>query len=41
MDPRISVAWCKANEVPIERIFTRTLLVKFPWAVEVAPEWKF
>lgn len=21
MDPRISISWCKANEVPIEKVF--------------------
>lgn len=25
MDPRISVAWCKRVEVPIEKIFAKTL----------------
>ena len=33
MDPRISVAWCKRNEVPIEKIFSKTLRDKFNWAV--------
>ena len=41
MDPRISVAWCKRNEVPIERIFAKTLRDKFPWAMAVPPDWKF
>jgi DNA topoisomerase-1 len=40
-DPRISVAWCKANEVPIERVFPKTLRDKFVWALAVPPEWKF
>jgi DNA topoisomerase-1 len=31
MDPRISVAWCKRNEVPIEKIFSKTLRDKFNW----------
>jgi DNA topoisomerase-1 len=33
LDPRISIAWCKANDVPINKIFTKTLLEKFTWAV--------
>lgn len=41
MDPRISVAWCKANEVPIEKVFTKQLVSKFPWAMEVPSTWTF
>ena len=41
MDPRISVAWCKRCEVPIDKIFARTLRDKFNWAMAVTPNWKF
>ncbi|KAI0288507.1 hypothetical protein BC826DRAFT_1037325 [Russula brevipes] len=41
LDPRITAAWCKKHDVPIEKIFSKTLLTKFPWALEVDPEWKF
>lgn len=41
MDPRISVAWCKRNEVPIEKIFSKTLRDKFNWAMAVPPVWEF
>jgi len=41
MDPRITVAWCKAKEVPIEKIFNKSLLSKFPWAMEVLSTWRF
>jgi len=41
MDPRISVAWCKRNEVPIEKIFSKTLRDKFNWAMAVEPTWEF
>ena len=41
MDPRISVAWCKRNEVPIEKIFSKTLRDKFNWAMAVPPGWEF
>ncbi|KZP34664.1 hypothetical protein FIBSPDRAFT_719865 [Athelia psychrophila] len=41
LDPRITAAWCKEHDVPIEKIFSKTLLVKFPWAMEVDTEWKF
>ncbi|KAL8025134.1 putative DNA topoisomerase I, DNA breaking-rejoining enzyme, catalytic core [Plasmopara halstedii] len=41
MDPRITVAWCKRNEVPISSVFSKTLREKFVWAMDVAPDWKF
>ncbi len=40
-DPRISVAWCKANEVKIERVFPKNLLSKFLWAMYTDAEWEF
>ena len=33
MDPRITVAWCKRVELPIEKVFAKTLQDKFPWAM--------
>ncbi|KAH7488152.1 hypothetical protein PRNP1_007405 [Phytophthora ramorum] len=41
MDPRITVAWCKRNEVPISAVFSKTLREKFVWAMDVDPDWKF
>jgi DNA topoisomerase I len=41
MDPRITVAWCKRCEVPIDKVFARTLRDKFNWAMAVSPDWKF
>jgi DNA topoisomerase-1 len=41
MDPRITVAWCKRNEVPIEKVFSKTLRDKFNWAMAVNHEWEF
>jgi DNA topoisomerase-1 len=41
MDPRISVAWCKRCEVPIDKVFAKTLRDKFNWAMAVDPNWKF
>eukprot|EP00357_Protocruzia_adherens_P032002 CAMPEP_0114998046 /NCGR_PEP_ID=MMETSP0216-20121206/15264_1 /TAXON_ID=223996 /ORGANISM="Protocruzia adherens, Strain Boccale" /LENGTH=603 /DNA_ID=CAMNT_0002362549 /DNA_START=157 /DNA_END=1969 /DNA_ORIENTATION=+ len=41
MDPRITIAWCKNNEVPIEKIFSKTLRKKFPWAMSVKLDWQF
>lgn len=41
MDPRITVAWCKRCEVPIEKVFSKTLREKFNWAMAVEPDWEF
>ena len=41
MDPRISISWCKAKEVPIEKIFQKTLQSKFAWAMNNEPDWEF
>ncbi|XP_076900366.1 DNA topoisomerase 1 beta-like [Bidens hawaiensis] len=41
LDPRITVAWCKRNEVPIEKIFNKSLLAKFSWAMDVEPKFRF
>ncbi|KAJ7532872.1 hypothetical protein O6H91_13G023500 [Diphasiastrum complanatum] len=41
MDPRITVAWCKRHEVPIEKVFNKSLLAKFSWAMDVEPDFRF
>ena len=38
IDHRISVAWSKNNDVPIELIFTKTQRENFDWAIEQADE---
>ncbi|KAJ4826024.1 DNA topoisomerase 1 beta [Turnera subulata] len=40
-DPRITVAWCKRHDVPIEKIFNKSLLAKFAWAMDVDPQFRF
>lgn len=40
-DPRITVKWCKLNEVPIEKVFSKTVRSKFPWAMYTELDWKF
>ena len=40
-DPRVSVAWCKENDVPIEKVFPKTLREKFIWALNTDPNYKF
>ncbi|KAG0217962.1 DNA topoisomerase 1 [Mortierella sp. NVP41] len=41
IDPRISAAWCKKHEVPLEKVFTKTLRDKFKWAMTVDERWEF
>ncbi|KAK2195407.1 bifunctional DNA topoisomerase I [Babesia duncani] len=41
MDPRITVAFCKRFEVPIEKIFNKTLRSKFPWAMYASSNFIF
>ena len=42
LDPRISVAWCKKMDVPIEKVYNKTQREKFRWAIEMAgPEYVF
>jgi DNA topoisomerase I len=41
MDPRITISWCKRREVPIEKIFPKTLRSKFAWAMSCPPGFNF
>lgn len=42
LDPRISVAWCKKWNVPIEKVYNKTQRDKFRWAIDMAgPEFHF
>ena len=34
LDPRISVAWCKKHEVPIEKVYNKAQREKFRWAID-------
>ncbi|XP_065186248.1 DNA topoisomerase I, mitochondrial-like [Sycon ciliatum] len=38
LDPRISVAWCKKFEVPLEKVYNKTQREKFMWAIDMADE---
>lgn len=40
-DPRITVAFCKRNEVPVSKIFSKTLQQKFPWAMDAEEDYEF
>ena len=35
LDPRISVAWAKKYDVPIEKVYNKTQREKFGWAIEM------
>jgi len=42
IDPRLTVMFCKKYDVPIEKLFPKTLREKFKWALESADEnWTF
>ncbi|KAK3603911.1 hypothetical protein CHS0354_042923 [Potamilus streckersoni] len=42
LDPRISVAWCKKCNVPLEKIYNKTHRAKFQWAIDMAgPDFEF
>jgi len=41
MDPRITVAWAKTGQVPIEKLFTKAQLSKFIWAMDTDKDWRF
>lgn len=34
MDPRISIAYCKRTGMPLQKVFSTTLIDKFSWAIE-------
>ncbi|XP_067887510.1 DNA topoisomerase 1-like isoform X2 [Heterodontus francisci] len=38
LDPRITVAWCKKWQVPIEKIYNKTQREKFAWAIDMTDE---
>ncbi|KAL5967517.1 DNA topoisomerase 1 [Taenia solium] len=38
LDPRITVAWCKRYNIPIEKVYNRTQREKFMWAIQMATE---
>eukprot|EP00967_Tisochrysis_lutea_P133502 scaffold234439_cov29-Tisochrysis_lutea.AAC.2 len=40
-DPRVTVAWCKKHDVPIQRPFPKTLCAKFTWAMSIEPDYEF
>lgn len=44
IDPRITIAWCKKNNVDIKKVFSKGVRDKFPWAfaeVDATPDYEF
>lgn len=41
LDPRISVVWAKKSGTPIEKIYNKTQLKKFVWAMDAGLDWRF
>jgi len=41
LDPRITVAWCKKYDVDISRIFSKTIRLKFPWAMDTDADFEW
>lgn len=41
IDPRITIAFFKKHNLPLDKIFTQTLRDKFFWAMDVSDSWKF
>ena len=41
IDQRISIAFFKYYEIPFEKVFSKTLLDRFKWAMEVEPDFNF
>lgn len=41
IDPRIIVSWCRKHDVPMEKVYSRTLKDKFRWAQDIPDNWSF
>ena len=41
LDPRISVAFCKRLELPLERVFQKALREKFTWALDTPADFQW
>lgn len=41
IDPRITIAFLKKHNLPIEKIFSKTLKEKFKWAMETDTNFVF
>ena len=41
IDPRITIAFLKKHNLPIEKIFSQALIDKFFWAMDIDETWQF
>jgi DNA topoisomerase I len=41
LDPRITVAFSKKHNIPIDKLFNKALQTKFQWAMEIDAEYRF
>jgi DNA topoisomerase-1 len=41
LDPRISIAWSYKHDIPLDKVFPKTLQNKFQWALNVDKKWEF
>ena len=41
IDPRITIAFLKYHDIPIEKVFSQALRDKFFWAIDVSKSWTF
>jgi DNA topoisomerase-1 len=41
LDPRITVAWCKRFNVPINVVYSKGRIMKFAWAMKTTSDYKF
>ena len=41
LDPRITVSWCKKHDVPIEKVFNKSLYNKHHWSMTIEPDFRF
>lgn len=41
IDPRITIAFFKKNKLPLDKIFSATLMDKFFWAMDISEDWQF
>ncbi len=41
LDPRITVAYCKRTEFPLSKVFSSTMITKFPWSLAAEENFDF
>jgi DNA topoisomerase-1 len=41
LDPRITIAWCKKNDVELEKVFSNKLRDNFRWSLDTEEQFRF